>query len=327
MSMQVSWRAHARAFIFALTMALLPVHSVDAQQPAKKFRIGFLDTGQSLAVPKLLTDLGYIDGKNAVFEHRSSQAEPDLAAEMAADLVRSKVDIIIAFTNVNAFAAKHATSTIPIVVWASHGALATGLVSNLARPTSNVTCIESLAPEIDAKRVELLREIVPGMMRFAALYSPNDQGAPTHLKYTEDAASALGVRVIPLEVRAPADYDRVFAPLAAEPIGGLVMFTDPLTWANWKRVADFASASRLPTVCEFRQLAEGGCLVSYGPTFDEFDRRVASQVDRILKGRNLADVPYEQVTRFELVINLRTAKALGLTVPPSLLARADGVID
>jgi putative ABC transport system substrate-binding protein len=308
-------------------MAVLPVLPVHAQQSARKFRIGFLDTGQSLAVPKLLTDLGYIEGQNAVFEHRSSQAQPELAAQMAADLVRSKVDVIIAFTNVNAFAAKQATSTIPIVVWASHGALATGLVSSLAHPTSNVTGIESLAPEIDAKRVELLKEIVPGLMHVAALYSPNDQGAPTHLKYTEDAARALGVRILPLEVRVPADYDSVFAPLAAKPIGGLVMFTDPLTWANWKLVADFTFANRLPTVCEFRQLAESGCLVSYGPTFDEFDRRVASQVDRILKGKRPADVPYEQVTRFELVINLRTAKALGIEVPPHLQQLADEVIE
>jgi ABC-type uncharacterized transport system substrate-binding protein len=327
MNRQASWRAHTRAFIFALSMAMLPVLSMHAQQPAKKFRIGFLDIGQSEAVPKLLTDLGYIDGQNAAFEYRSTYAQPERAAEMAADLVRSKVDVIIAVTNVNAFAAKQATSTIPIVVWASHGALATGLVSSLAHPTGNVTGIESLAPEIDAKRIELLKEIVPGLMRVAALYNPNDRGTPTHLKYTEDAARALGVRVLPLEVGAPADYDSVFAPLAANPIGGLVMFTDPLTMNNWKRVADFAFVNRLPTVCEFRQLAESGCLVSYGPTYDEFDRRVASQVDRILKGKRPADVPYEQVTRFEMVINLRTAKALGLEIPPSLLARADRVIE
>ena len=147
MSRQVNRRAYTRVVIFALWMAMLPVLSVHAQQTTKKFRIGFLDTGQSLAVPKLLADLGYVDGQNAVFEHRSSQAEPDRAAEMVADLVRSKVDVIIAFTNVNAFAAKQATSTIPIVVWASHGALATGLVSSLARPAGNVTGIESLAPE------------------------------------------------------------------------------------------------------------------------------------------------------------------------------------
>lgn len=326
MNRRARWRAPTRACIVALSIAVLPVLSVHAQQSAKKFRIGFLDTGQSLAVPKLLTDLGYIDGQNAIFEHRSSQAQSERAAEMAADLVRSKVDVIIAFTNVNAFAVKQATSTIPIVVWASHGALATGLVSSMAHPTGNVTGIESLAPEFDAKRVELLKAIVPGLMRVAALYSPNDQGAPTHLKYTEDAARALGVRVLPLEVRAPADYDSVFAPLAANPIGALVMFTDPLTWANWKRVADFVFANRLPTVCEFRQLADSGCLVSYGPTFDEFDRRVASQVDRILKGKRPADVPYEQMTRFELVINLRTAETLGITIPRSVLVRADEII-
>ena len=172
MNKQATWRARSRAIIFGLSMAVLPVLSVNAEQSAKRFRIGFLDTGQSLAVPKLLTDMGYIDGQNAVFEHRSSQAQPERAAEMAADLVRSKVDVIIAFTNVNAFAAKQATSTIPIVVWASHGALATGLVSSLAHPTGNVTGIESLAPEIDAKRVELLKEIVPGLRRVGALYSP-----------------------------------------------------------------------------------------------------------------------------------------------------------
>ena len=177
------------------------------------------------------------------------------------------------------------------------------------------------------RRCLLRLHLVPGLMRVAALYSPNDQGAPTHLKYAEDAARALGVRVLPLEVRAPADYDSVFAPLAAKPIDGMVMFTDPLTWANWKRVADFAFANRLPTMCEFRQLAESGCLVSYGPTYDEFDRRVASQVDRILREKRPADVPYEQVTRFEMVINLRTAKALGLEIPPSLLGRADQVIE
>jgi putative tryptophan/tyrosine transport system substrate-binding protein len=142
-----------------------------------------------------------------------------------------------------------------------------------------------------------------------------------------DATRALGVRVLPLEVRAPADYDSVFAPLAAKPIDGLVMFTDPLTWANWKRVADFAFTNRVPTVCEFRQLAESGCLVSYGPTFDEFGRRVASQVDRILKGNRAADVPYEQVTRFELVINLRTARALSIKISRSVLVRANEVIE
>jgi len=327
MSRQATRRAHTGAVLFALSIAVLPVLSAHSQQSAKKVRIGFLDNGQSVTVPKLLTDLGYVDGQNAVFEHRSSQAQPERAAEMAADLVRSKVDVIIAYTDVNAFAAKQATSTIPIVVWASHGALDTGLVSSLARPTGNVTGIESLAPEIDAKRVELLKEIVPDLSRFAALYNPNDQGAPTHLKYTGDAARALRVRVLPLEVRAPADYDSVFAPTARDPIGGLVMFTDPLTWANWQRVADYALVSGLPTVCEFRQLAESGCLLSYGPTFDEFDRRVASQVDRILKGKKPADVPYEQVTRFELVINLRTAKELGITIPSSVLVQADKVID
>ena len=177
------------------------------------------------------------------------------------------------------------------------------------------------------RRCLLRLHLVPGLMRVAALYNPNGKTRTPRAR----AASSVYFKCVgvprSLEVGAPADYDSVFAPLAANPIGGLVMFTDPLTMNNWKRVADFAFVNRLPTVCEFRQLAESGCLVSYGPTYDEFDRRVASQVDRILKGKRPADVPYEQVTRFEMVINLRTAKALGLEIPPSLLARADEVIE
>ena len=175
--------------------------------------------------------------------------------------------------------------------------------------------------------MELLKETVPGLSRVAALYNADDQGSPTHLKYTQDAGRAFGVRVVPLKVRTPADFDTVFSSLASSPVGGVLTFTDGLTFSNWKRVADFALANRVPTVCEFRELAQSGCLVSYGPTFDEFDRRVASQVDRILKGAKPAEVPFEQATRFELVVNLKTAKALGVTVPRSVLVRADAVIE
>jgi putative ABC transport system substrate-binding protein len=205
--------------------------------------------------------------------------------------------------------------------------VATGLVASLARPGGNVTGIESLAPELDMKRMELLRQIVPALSRVAALYNADDSGSSVHLKYTQEAGRTLGVRVVPLEVRTAADYDTVFTPIARDPVGALLMINDYLTLANWKRVADFALASRTPTVCALSYQAHDGCLVSYGPPIDEVTKVVAHQVDRILKGAKPADIPFEQVTRLELVVNLKTARALGISIPSSVLLRADAVIE
>jgi putative ABC transport system substrate-binding protein len=323
--MMTKSRPLARAFALALMLALplLVVHA----QPASPFRIGFLCAYDASPVDEALRQLGYVEGRNAVFEVRATQGRPDRAREQAADLVRAKVDVIVAYTNFHAFAAKQATSTIPIVVGFAHGAVATGLVPSLARPGGNVTGIESLAPELDMKRIELLRQIVPALSSIAALYNVDDSGSSVHLKHTQEAGRTLGVRVVPLEVRTAADYDTVFKPIAGDPVGALLMINDHLTVANWKRVADFALASRTPTVCAFGFQAHDGCLVSYGPTFDEISKRVAYQVDRILKGAKPADIPFEQATRFELVVNLKTAKALGISIPSSVLLRADAVIE
>ena len=318
-------RPLARAFALAMVLALplLVVHA----QPAKPFRIGFLAFNDASPVDEALRQLGYVEGRNAVFEVRATQGRPDRAREQAADLVRAKVDVIVAYTNLHAFAAKQATSTIPIVVGFAHGAVATGLVPSLARPGGNVTGIESLAPELDMKRMELLRQIVPALSSVAALYNVDDRGSSVHLKHTQEAGRTLGVRVVPLEVRTAADYDTVFTPIAGDPVGALLMINDYLTLANWKRVADFALASRTPTVCALSFQAHYGCMVSYGPTMDELTKRVAYQVDRILKGAKPADIPFEQVTRFELVVNLKTARALGISIPSSVLLRADAVIE
>ena len=318
-------RPLARAFALALVLALplLVVHA----QPASPFRIGFLCANDASPVDEALRQLGYVEGRNAVFEVRTTQGRPDRAREQAADLVRAKVDVIVAYTNLHAFAAKQATSTIPIVVGFAHGAVATGLVSSLARPGGNVTGIESLAPELDMKRMELLRQIVPALSSVAALYNVDDRGSLVHLKYTQEAGRTLGVRVVPLEVRTAADYDTVFTPIARDPVGALLMINDYLTLANWKRVADFALASRTPTVCALSYQAHDGCLVSYGPPIDEVTKVVAHQVDRILKGAKPADIPFEQVTRLELVVNLKTARALGISIPSSVLLRADAVIE
>jgi putative ABC transport system substrate-binding protein len=318
-------RPLARAFALALVLALplLVVHA----QPASPFRIGFLCANDASPVDEALRQLGYVEGRNAVFEVRTTQGRPDRAREQAADLVRAKVDVIVAYTNLHAFAAKQATSTIPIVVGFTHGAVATGLVPSLARPGGNVTGIESLAPELDMKRMDLLRQIVPALSSVAALYNVDDRGSLVHLKHTQEAGRALGVRVVPLEVRTAADYDTVFTPIAGDPVGALLMINDYLTLANWKRVADFALASRTPTVCALSFQAHDGCLVSYGPPIDELTKVVAHQVDRILKGAKPADIPSEQVARFELVVNLKTARGLGISIPSSVLLRADAVIE
>jgi putative ABC transport system substrate-binding protein len=321
--------------VLALALALFfqAPPSFGAEQSAKVARIGFLVAGgpanavREPALRQRLEELSYIDGKNMVIETRYAEGKPERLPELAAELVRLKVDAIVAFTNVCAFAAKNATSTIPIVVWGSHGAVETGLVASLARPGGNVTGVESLAPELDAKRIELLKEIVPGLSQLAVLYDAGDQGSPLHLKWTQAAGRALSVAVSRLEVRRPEDFDTVFSTVAGKRLDGLLMFTGALTASNWKRVADFAHKNRLPTMCEFKYLADAGCLVSYGPTYVEFAQRTADQIDKILKGAKPADLPMEQPTRLELVVNLKTAKALGVTIPQSVLVRADRVIE
>jgi putative ABC transport system substrate-binding protein len=304
-----------------------------AQTAARVPRVGILELYRSPSPPSPgsvlwhLQQMGYVTGQNVVFERRAADGHGERLPELAAELVRERVDAIVAFTNVPAFAAKAATSTIPIVVWGAHAAVDTGLVAALAHPGGNVTGVESLAPELDAKRLEVLKEIVPGLSRLSVLYNPSDPGSLHHLKSVQSASRALGLTVAQLEVRRAEDYDATLAQASARRPEGLVMFTDPLTFVQWKRVAEFALANRIPTVCEFRQLAQAGCLIAYGPTFDEFAQRSARQIDLILRGTKPADLPFEQVTRFELVVNLKTARAIGVTIPYSILLRASEVIE
>lgn len=319
--------------ILALALVLFfpAIPSIGAEQPAKVARIGWLSSGSKGPATKLigqqLQELGYVEGKNMVIEYRYAGDKLERLPELAAELVRLKVDVIVAVTNAAAFAAKNATSTIPIVVWGAHGALETGLVPKLARSGTNITGVESLAPELDAKRLELLKELVPGLAQIAVLYNAGDQGSPIHLKYTQAAGRTLGVSVSPQEIRHAEDFDAAFSTLAARRPDGLLTFTDPLTFLNWKRVGDFAEQNRLPTMCEFKEMVQAGCLASYGPDQQEFAQRNAQQIDKILKGAKPADLPMEQCTRFELWVNLKTAKALGLTIPQSVLVRADKVIE
>jgi putative ABC transport system substrate-binding protein len=196
----------------------------------------------------------------------------------------------------------------------------------LRRPGANLTGVESLAPDLDTKRVELLKEIQPGLAQLAVIYDAGDQGSALHPKSTEAAGRALGVAISSLAVRRPEDFAPAFAAAAGKPLGGVLTFTGGLTFVNWQHIMDFGLANRLPTVCEFRELAQAGCLLSYGPNFIEFAQRTAAQIDKILKGAPPGDLPVEQMTRFELVINLKTAKALGITIPQPMLVRADEIV-
>ena len=317
------------AIALALLVSMRNAPAADA--PAKVVRVGYLEFvapgGPPMLIVQELGKLGYIEGKNLVMEYRHANGNPDRMPEAAAELVKLNVDVIYAVSNVPAFAAKSATRLIPIVAWGAHGAVETGLVSSLRRPGGNLTGVESLAPELDAKRVELLKQIVPGLARLAVVYDAGDQGSPPHLKSTQAAGRALGVAISTLEMRRPEDFGPVFAAATAKPLGGVLTFTGGLTFENWQRIMDFALANRLPTVCEFRELAQAGCLLSYGPNFIEFTQRTAAQIDKILKGTPPGELPVEQMTRFELVINLKTARALGLTIPKSLRLRADEVIE
>jgi len=312
------------AFLVVAYALLAPVHNASAADtPVKVARVGFLGSGAARGgttstIVQELQKFGYVEGKNLVVEYRQTEA--------AAELAMLNIDVIVAMTNPNAFAAQRATRAIPIVVWGAHGALETGLVSSLRRPGGNLTGTESLAPELDAKRMELLKQIVPALARVAVLYDAGDQGSPVHFKSTLAAGQTLGVAVSTLEVKRAEDFEPVVSASAGKLLGGLLTYTSNLTFANWKLVNDFALANRLPTLCEFRELAQAGCLLSYGPILIEFTQRSASLVDRILEGTPPGELPVEQMTRFELVINLNTAKALGITIPQAVLVRADEVI-
>jgi putative ABC transport system substrate-binding protein len=267
------------------------------------------------------------DGKSYIVELRSAQGRNELLPEMAAELVRSKVDVIVALTHVEAFAAKSATRSIPIVVWGSHDAVGTGLVQSLARPGGNITGTESLAHELDAKRLQLITQMVPGLKNLAVLYNPDDQGSPIHLKWAQSAGQTLGFRITRLEVRRVADFEAVLNGAASKPPDGLLTLTDGVTAWNWRYVNDFAQKHRVLTVCEFSFFVRMGCVVSYGPTFAELDEIAAQKVDRILKGAKPGDLPFEQPTRFELVVNKKTVAALGITIPQSILLQATRVVD
>jgi putative ABC transport system substrate-binding protein len=309
--------------------------AAEAQQATKVARIGFLTLNLA---PNLylreaflqgLRDLGYVEGRNVVIEYRDAEGKSERLPALAAELVALKVDVIVAPSTPAALAAKQATKTIPIVFASVPDPVTDGLVTSLARPGDNVTGLSLLAPELVGKRLELLKQAVPGVTWVAVLWQPGGLGERTEkdqLKAADVAARALGVRLQVVEARGPADIDRAFSDMTRARTGALTVLTGTMFFTERRRLVDLAAKNRLPAVYPWRDGVDAGGLMSYGPNTADLFRRAATYVDKILKGTKPGDLPVEQPTKFELIINLKTAKALGLTIPQSVLGRADDVI-
>jgi putative ABC transport system substrate-binding protein len=309
-------------------LAALP--AAGAQQPVKMPRVGLLRPGAAPdpyvdAFRQGLRDLGYIEGQTISLEYRWAEGRPARLPLLATELVQLKVDVILTQGEMMTRPVKEATSTIPIVMATSGDPVGAGLIASLARPGGNITGLSSVAPDLTGKRLQLLKEAVPKVSRVAILHNSTVLGTVLGVKEAQVAARTLRLTVHPLEVRAPDDLGPAFDAMTRERAEALFLFGDPFTITHQRRILDLAAKRRLPTTCDWLESA-GGCLISYGPNRLDMFRRVATFVDKILKGAKPADLPVEQPTRFELVINMKTAKALGLTIPQSVLFRADQVI-
>jgi putative ABC transport system substrate-binding protein len=316
------------ATLFALSV------NIEAQQPKKIAKIGYLAPSTPAAAAHLveafrqgLRELGYVEGKNLVLELRHGEARAERLPELARELVGLKLDVIVTATDVAIAAVKRETQTIPIVMGNSTDPVGTGFVASLAHPGGNITGLSSISPELSGKRLELLREVVPGLSRVAFLWNPDVRGAVLDYKETEGAAGSLRVQLQSVEVVRAEDFDRAFSAITKERAQALIVpGANPLAFANRDRIANFAQRNRLPSMYGQREFVDAGGLMSYGPSAPDLFRRAATYEDKILKGTKPADLPVERPRKFELVINLKTAKQIGLTIPPNVLARADTVI-
>ena len=301
----------------------------EAQQPAKVPRIGYLagaGPGPSPAFMEGLRDLGYVEGKNIDFVFRTTEGNNKRYSDLAAELVRLNVDIIVVGGNTAIRTAKKATSTIPIVMLSVGDPVGLGLVLNLARPGGNITGLSQMSPDLTGKRLELLKEILPKLARIAFIRDPDNPGMKLRFKEAQVAALALGIRLQSLDVRSANELTAALSAAIKEHADAL-MVPAPMATRYEKEIAAFAGKNRLPWTCDTMESVEhSGCLMAYGPSYPDLHRRAATYVDKILKGAKPADLPVEQPTKFELVINLRTAKQIGLVIPPNVLARADRVI-
>jgi len=331
---------HAAAFIAVLVarlnVAVLLVPVAGEAQPTPRVpRIGLLAPNSPTdpravrilqALRQGLRELGYVEGQNIAIEFRWAEGKYDRLPGLAAELVRLKVNVVVAFSPPAVQAAKQATETIPIVMAAVADPVAMGFVVSLARPGGNITGLSSMQRELVGKRLEVLKEVVPKVSRVALLGNPANPNYASLVRDAQAAARALGVRLESMEARDPSEIDNAFAVMTTAGAGAVLVVGDPMFLDHRTRIADHAVRRRLPTVFATSEFAEAGGLLAYGPSLSDGFRRAATYVDKILKGAKASDLPVEQPATFELVINLKTAKALGLTIPPALLQRADQVI-
>jgi len=324
-----------RAFVSGLGALLAAPRGAEAQRTGNVRRIGFVEAGSASvnrhfaeAFRQGLKELGYVERESFVIEERWADGNSERFPDLLADVLRSGVDVIVQASTLGAVAAKKATTVVPIVFVGVSDPVGTGLVASLPRPGGNVTGLSLAWPEgLAGKWAELLKETAPTVSHAALLYNPLGASMTPWVRETQAAASALGVRLQNFEARDAKDLDEAFARMIREHVGGVIVITDPLTLRHRARVVQLAARNRLPVVYSFGEFARAGGLLAYGPSVAEMFHRAAAYVDRIFKGARPADLPVEQPTKFELVINLKTAKALGLTIPPSLLLRADQVIE
>ena len=305
-----------------------------AQPPTRSARIGFLDAGgysseeYRVTFRDALRNLGYVEGRNLAIEYRSADGQLDRLPALATDILKRDVDVLVAAATQASLAAKHASRTIPIVMVGVGDPVGAGLVQSLARPGGNVTGTSGMNPDVVGKSLQLLADVLPKLSRVAVLWNP---GNPVfHAQMVKEAQASARTRELQLdlfEARAEGDLDRAFAAMAKQASGAVLILADPLFTRHRARIAGLAARYRLPSIGGNRLLAEAGGLMSYGPDFSELFRRAATYVDRILKGARPADLPVEQATTFELVVNAKTARALNVTIPPPLLAGAGRVIE
>jgi len=309
--------------------------SARAQEGGKKYTIGIFSAGNENAVNpavnaaffEALEELGWVEGKNVVFEYRYAENRLERLPELAADLVRHKVDVIAAAGTLAPLAAKRATTAIPIVMTAAGDPLGSGLVASLARPGGNVTGMSLMAPDLGAKRLELLKEVLPRLSRVAVLWNADNPYSVLVFKQTQAGGRTLGIEVRSLEVRGPDDFDSAFEAARRLHPDALITVEDPLTGTHLTSIAEFTNRQQLPSIHGIREFVAAGGLMSYGANLADLFRRAAYYVDKILRGAKPADLPVQQPTKFEMVINLKTAKALGLELTAGVLARADELIE
>jgi putative ABC transport system substrate-binding protein len=327
----------AKAFIivaaFPLSVLITP-SATQAQQRSHVPRIGYLGTSSASLEPELvkafregLRDRGYVEGQNILIEYRWAEGNYQRFPSLVADLVTQKVDLILTAGTPGALAAKHATQTIPIVMTVTGDAIGAGLVSSLARPGGNITGLTTMVPDLEGKRLEILKEALPKLATLVVLLNTANPYTAIPWEQTQISAKALGIQLQPIEVQRPEDFKDAFARVARQRPDAITMVADRFLLAHRTQIVDFVAKTRLPAMYPYRDFVVAGGLMSYAPSYEELFRRSATYVDKILRGAKPSDLPVEQPTKFELLVNLKTAKILGVPIPPSLLLRADHVFE